>query len=345
MKKVFSLILLVVFLSVQNACFALSELYYIKNANKSVMDNKIESLFAQNDYIFKNKSPFYAILNKDNSKYAVAVLQQSGANLFYYYTTNHSAKKVHNTFLKDLKNQNIVYEQSFNTDLLNNFDKIAQKTLTGTKTVYSFENNVSASTPVQQAQNQINKNALSGYVATVGKGVKLDTYLQTPINTATANVGDEIQAVLKTDWIYNNMVIAPQGSVVFGNLTKARHASIGLRNGSVSINFTKIVTPDNISYNLVTQPVDFDVSNEGIVTKTLTSAIAPALIGALLGLAIGAASRDSGSIAKGVLIGAGVGAGGALVNSAVQSGVDAEIPSFTDLEIVIEKDIRVMFNY
>jgi hypothetical protein len=54
------------------------------------------------------------------------------------------------------------------------------------------------------------------------------------------------------------------------------------------------------------------------------------LIGALTSQGIGTAAA----------IGAGVGAGGALITGAAEKGVDAEIPSFTELEVTLTKSFN-----
>jgi len=343
MKRILSIIVFLFFALASTPCYAIGQLYYIKNVQKNVMDAKMTTLFVNNDYTLKQKSPYYAIQKNDSEKYAVVVFQQSGANLFYYFTTNGS-KKVNKAFLKDLSNQNITFLVSENETLINNFENIAQKTLTGTTTTYSFEDNrYSNSSATTTVKKTINDDSLSGYVASVGKGTTLKAYLSTPINTATAQAGDSVEAVLQADWVINGKTVAPQGSVVSGTLTKAHSASIGMRNGGVSINFNKVTTPDNVTYDISTQKIDFDVSNEGSVKKTVTNALVLTAIGALLGVAVAACSSDH-NIGKGAMIGAGIGAGGAVISSAAQSGVDAEIPSYTELDIVIEKDLRIVFQ-
>jgi len=344
-KKFLTSLILSIFLFVSSPCLALSELYYIKNATKSAMDNKMEALLKENNYSLNKKSPFFAVQTKDTSNYAIVVFQQSGKNLFYYYTSNNNDKKVNKAFLRDLKSQGIIYEQSKNEDLINNFENIAQKTLHGTQTTYTFDeiDYPTLASAINSSQKQ--NDSWSGYVAMVGKDSRLDAYLQNPINTATAKEGDVVNAILKSNWIINNKVIASKGSLISGTLTKADAASIGMRNGKVSISFNKITTPNNVTYDISTQKIDFNVSNEGVVKKTVSTALAAAAVGALLGVAIGALSNDVGSgIAKGAMIGAGVGAGGALITKGLEPGVDAEIPSYTDIEIIIDKDIRVVFN-
>ena len=106
-----------VFFVTSNASYAFTELYYVKNASKSVMENTIKTHFVENNYTLKKLSPFYAVQKKDTSKYAVAVMQQSGLNMFYYYTSNNNDKKVHKAFLKNLASQGITYEQSKNHEM------------------------------------------------------------------------------------------------------------------------------------------------------------------------------------------------------------------------------------
>ena len=91
---------------------------------------------------------------------------------------------------------------------------------------------------------------MTGYVDKVVVGSKIKTYLQTPINTANASKGDVVKAVLTEDWMYNGHLVAPQGSVVIGTLSNAGHATYGSQNGSVSINFNQLITPENKVYNI-----------------------------------------------------------------------------------------------
>ena len=192
-------------------------------------------------------------------------------------------------------------------------------------------------------QLETNQNSLKGSVAQIASGTTLNVYLQTAINTSTANKGDQIIAVLMKDLTYNGNVVFPQGSLIYGTLTKAVHASYGSRNGKVTINFNQIVTPENKTYNISTEKIDFNVSNDGKVTSVVSNAAVGALVGALGGLVYAALS--GGDLGTAAAIGAGVGAGGALVGSTVEKGVDAEIPSFTEMDITLTRPINVTISY
>ena len=201
---------------------------------------------------------------------------------------------------------------------------------------YNNTSNINTTVPVQN-------NTLRGGVAKIASGTKLNVYLQTSINTATANKGDQVIAVLMQDLTYNNVVVFPQGSLVYGTLTKAVHASYGSRNGKVKIQFNQIITPENKSYSISTEDVDFTVSNDGKVKSVVSNAAVGAILGAVGGLIYAALS--GGDIGTAAAIGAGAGAGVGLAGAAVERGVDAEIPSFTEMELVLTKQVSVTISY
>ena len=69
-----------------------------------------------------------------------------------------------------------------------------------------------------------------------------------------------------------------------------------------------------------------------------------AIIGALGGLIVGLLSSSTNTGVS-TAIGAGVGAGTALAGSAIEQGVDAEIPTYTELELTLTKPLNVVLNY
>lgn len=346
MKKFLALIVSFIYLFSANAALALNELYYINNAKRDELAPKVEALLLDKDYTIKKKNPFWAVSNKNSENYAVIILEPTGQNLYYYIEANKKGKSLNKAFLKMLEEQNISYQEYYGDLYMSHFSQMAQKAMTGEQKTYSFEQPKQMS--YQQAQvskTQVPSNALTGFVASIGAGSVLDVYLQNAINTATANVGDSVVAVLKSDWVVDGQhVIAPQGSVIYGNLTKAVSARYGMRNGGVVIDFNKIVTPDGKSYDLVTQPIDFDVTNDGKLKSTASKVAVAGAVGALTGLLFSLIGGGD-NYASGAAIGAGVAGGIALVSSVAQKGVDAEIPSFTELEIVVEQNINVIFNY
>lgn len=341
MKKLFALLIMFFYLFTANLCYAFEEIYYLNNTGVDTISNTLKNVFAEKDYSIQKTNPYYAISNKNKENYVVIVLQPDGQNLYYYIEANEDGKKFNKAVLKELKQQNISYQEYKNTTHLDYFSKVAQKTITGESNTYSFSSPQTSQQPKKTTLS--NSKVLHGTVKKLGKGSILNVYLQHAINTATANVGDNIIAVLKSNWIEDSMLIAPQGSVLYGNLTEAEHAKIGLRNGSVQIDFNKLVTPDGKTYNLVTQKVDFDVTNEGKVKSSITKVATATALGALAGLAWTLLTGDN--MGAGAAIGAGIAGGVALVSTVAAKGVDAEIPSYTELEVIIDEDIKAVVNY
>ena len=350
MKKLF-ILFLAFLLSAFNCAFALNEVYYLKNAAIETVKPSILNGFYSYDYkVVSQQNPYYGVSIKDSSDYAVVILQQSGSNLFYYYQSTGNSK-INRYIKKSIKKAGIEYEKLYNYNTISTFEEIANRTVNSYKNGtaqnnYVFDNNEPAYsnsyTKTNTVVNNQNANVYKGQVANVASGTKINVYLQNAINTSSAVEGDRIIAVLTGDLKYNGYTIAPQGSLVYGILTKARHATYGSRNGRVVIDFNQLVTPEGKTYNIETEKIDFTVTNEGKVAKAASGVVVGALAGALGGLLVGALSHNVGTATA---IGAGIGAGTALIGGAAERGVDAEIPSFTEMEITLTKPFNVTISY
>ncbi len=338
MKK-FIAFLILFFFMVTNSCYAFSELYYFKNIKTSAVEPLVKSSIEAGSYKIVKENPYYA-LSGQNDDYAVIVLQQSGDNMFYYYKSDKNSK-INKAILKEIKKQNIVCEQSFNKNIISIYDDIADTLVanSGNPFQYTFEENT-VQIPQQKVAETVSQKVLSGYIAQISAGTKFNVYLQDAINTATASQGDSVVAVVQDGISYNGNIVIPQGSLVYGTLKKARSATYGSLNGKIIIDFNRIVTPDNYNYNISVEKIDFVVANEGKLTETAKGAATSAAIGAVLGLLFGLIS-DNGHAGRAAAIGAGVGAGSSLVFSAAEKGVDAEIPSFTELELTLTSPLNV----
>ncbi|MBR1908544.1 TrbI/VirB10 family protein [bacterium] len=344
MKK-FSVLFLILFyfLSV-NTCFAaVSNLYFVKNIDKSTVKTIVEPLIDNGKYNIHKKDPYYAVLKADASNYIIVILQTTGNNLFYYFqsTDNNTVDK---NILKALKKANITYEQTQNQKYISLYESQAQKVL-----MYDGNVQYDFSEPTQQKnvytpQQTPQSTTLKGYVGKVEKGTSFKIYLQTPINTATANKGDTVTAVLTDDWTYNGHIIAPQGSLVTGYLSKARHATYGSLNGRVVINFNKLTAVDGKTYDISVEDVDFTVTNDGKLKSSARNIAYGALWGALGGLVVALCSRDV-NYGSAIAIGAASGAGLGAVKSGVEAGIDAEIPVYTELDLTLSKALSVSFQY
>jgi hypothetical protein len=338
MKNILASLILLFFVTT-NSCYAFSELYYFKNIKTSEVEPIVNSAFNNNSYKIIKQNPYYAV-SEYGSDYAIIVLQQSGNNMFYYYNADKNSK-INKSVIKEIKNRDIVCEQSFNSNIISIYDDIAADLIknSGTLNPYVFSDNEPEQVQTLKP-NPTEPKVYSGYIAQVASGTKFNVYLQNAINTATATQGDTVIAVVQDGINYNGDIVIPQGSLVYGTLSKARNATYGSMNGKVIINFNRIITPENIIYNIETEKINFTVSNEGKVSDSAKSAVSSAAVGALIGLLFGVLS-NSGHIGRSAAIGAGVGAGSSIIYSAAEKGVDAEIPSFTELELTLTSPLSV----
>ena len=348
MKKIIALFLVFIYSSL-NTCFAFSGLYYVKNSTTQYMQDVVNRNLTNANYNVIKTNPYYAV-SHDGRDYSVIILQQSGDNLFYYYQSENN-EKINNSVLKELKRNNIVYEQSFNPNNINIYDSLAQGIVKNNGAVKQYTFEEEEETVFKPAQSTTSQNAytprpntLQGGIAQISAGTTIPVYLQNAINTSTAQVGDNITAVLTQDLKYNNYVIAPQGSVVYGKLAKARSASYGSRSGRVVIVFNQLVTPENQVYNISCEEIDFSVSDEGRVAESAKKAVSSAVVGALVGLLFAAFSQDPNYL-RGAAIGAASAGGISVATSVAAKGADAEIPSFTELELTLTAPLNVTINY
>lgn len=349
MKRIVSVVLLLIYTSFLPV-FAFSELYYLQNIQASQIEPLVETKFTEQHFNIVRKNPYYVISNNNSADAAIIILQQSGNGVFYYYKSDNN-KKLNTTILKTFKAANISYELSQNYNSLSIYDKLAQDILTNAfENRYNFEEVKSqpvVQNPVTNNNHNITqKTTLYGSVVQVPAGESFNVYLNNPINTASATTGENVTAVLTSDWVYNGLKIASQGSLVYGTITLARAAQYCSRNGRVVIEFNKLVTPEGMTYNISTDKVDFSVTNDGKINKTVQSTVARAVVGAATGLILAAlfGSKDT-SLGRAAAIGAGVGAGTAVLGAATEMGVDAEIPSFTELDLTLTKMFTVSKSY
>lgn len=342
MKRFCALFVSIIYLMSTNACFAVSHLYFVRNTSKSTIKPLVEKSFASKKYLLSKSDPYYGITT-NNKNTAVVVLQTSGVNMFYYFDGDNNS--LNNSILKEFNKLNLSYDESFNSTYLATFATKAQNVRANKTSKYTFEEVSRDAQEIQQRSGRVvSQDVLKGYVGQISRGTTFKAYLQTPINTANASVGDNVVAVLSEDWTYNGCVVAPQGSTVSGTLTKARHATYGSMNGRVVIDFNKVRTPEGKVYDVSVDKVDFTVTNDGKVSSVVSTVATQVLIGAVMGLIVGLLSSDT-SVGKSVAIGAAGGAATGTLTSTAEKGVDAEIPIYTELELALSKPLNVVLSY
>ena len=91
-----------------------------------------------------------------------------------------------------------------------------------------------------------NEPLYSGYkkVVNIPQNYKLSVDLKKLININSVSVPDKVEADLKNDFLYKGQLIAPEGSIVKGNVTNVQKADKKTK-AFIKVKFTAIITPDN----------------------------------------------------------------------------------------------------
>ena len=189
-------------------------------------------------------------------------------------------------------------------------------------------------------------NTLQGNVVMVPAGSTMNVALTSALSSATATEGQTVSMALHNDFYYNNKLIAPAGSTVYGTVILVSRAKHGSMNGKLCVRFNQIYTPygSQIPISAVIKTDDSSGVLVGGTKMDVTKAYAKDLAvgsaaGALSGVVFGALA--GGSVGRGAALGTAVGAGGGLVKSVWDKGNDVEIPAGASIDIMLTQPITV----
>ena len=196
----------------------------------------------------------------------------------------------------------------------------------------------------QQPMQYSAKQPLQGSVIMVPAGTAIPATLTAPLSSATITAGQSVSMLLGSDFYYNNKLIAPAGSSIYGTVIEASKAKRGSMNGKLCVRFTQIYTPYGTQIP-ISAVIKTDDSSGVLVGGTKLDVtkdyakdmVAGSAAGALSGLVFGALA--GGSVGKGAALGTAVGAGGGLVKSAFDKGNDVEIPANASVDLILTQPI------
>ena len=198
----------------------------------------------------------------------------------------------------------------------------------------------------QTTQTTSANQALQGYVTVVPAGVNIPVTTTFELSSATLSLGQAVTSVLTNNFYYNNVLVAPAGSTVTGNVTFVKKGGRAGKNGQLQVRFTQINTPygNIIPISAMIKTTDGTGLLKAGTAKDTTKEYAKDLAvgsgaGAVVGLTMGALS--GGSVGKGAAYGTAVGAGAGLVKSLWDKGVDVTIPANSGIELTIDQPITV----
>lgn len=180
--------------------------------------------------------------------------------------------------------------------------------------------------------------ALTGSIIEIPKGTTFSITFDSGINSGSLEKNDKLIASLTKDFVYNGSLIAPAGSLVYGNATYAKNAGYAYGSGALEINFNQIMTPDGNVIEISTEKIYIEEKSER--AKNMTKNI---LIGALGTIVIGTiftAIGGSDNWGRNILISGGLGAAGGGIRGAMQRGKDVDIPDGTTIELKLSQPLN-----
>lgn len=206
--------------------------------------------------------------------------------------------------------------------------------------VFAQQNNSNARnisvSPQTVKEEQYKINTQKGNVIIVPAGQTFKAIFTTPLNSASASVGQVITMVLGKDYYYKNICIASAGSSVKGSIIEASNAKHGSINGKIAIRYTQITTPSGqvIPISAVIKTEDYS----GVLVGGSNNDNNDSDKGAIADMIT---SPSAATFGKGNTLSGAVGAGGGLVKSIWDKGEDVSIPANSSVDLILLQPITV----
>ena len=195
--------------------------------------------------------------------------------------------------------------------------------------------------------NNENKETLQGYALFVPAGITCNAVLSQEINSLNAVAGQTISAILMEDFLYNDSVIATEGSIINGTIISNRKAGYGNKNARMQIRFTTIRTPYNniipISAVIVTSDSSGILkggSTMDSIKDYTKSVVKGAGSGAVVGTVVGAVSKNK-SVGEGALYGVIAGATIGVIDGIIEKGENILIPANSQISLYFDQPITL----
>lgn len=195
---------------------------------------------------------------------------------------------------------------------------------------------------------------LSGRVAVVAAGTKLQASLKNTLDSGSTQPGESVEATLGSPIYSGGVEVVPAGSKLVGqvtNVVSAKRFKFGA-NGKIDIRFTQIETPDGRRVPFSASIDDSQLrltggTTAGRVGKGLVTTGVGAAGGAALGTALGAIVGATGrgqvgrSTGMGAVFGTALGGGVGAVGAVVRKGSEITIPAGSNLPIQLDESMQV----
>ena len=96
---------------------------------------------------------------------------------------------------------------------------------------------------------------LLGNVVYIPAGTTFHVTFDSGINSGSLEKDDRLTATLSENLVYNGILIAPAGSLVYGTATDAQNAGYAYGSGAVEFNFNEILTPNGNIIQISTEKI------------------------------------------------------------------------------------------
>lgn len=197
---------------------------------------------------------------------------------------------------------------------------------------------VQTNVPIQTNIVTPSQKIIQGGVVCIKEGQSFDVALQSSISSGSLGNRDTIASTLIDDWVYNQKLIAPRGSVVYGRALDTKKAGMFFADGTMSITFDSILLPNGEQLPLTANVVKIKTKATNRVVKSTIRVVSGALVGVATGLLY--ALAFNGDMSRGAVVGASLGAAGGLVSAATSRGENVEIPAGTVINVRLTKPMN-----
>ncbi len=165
---------------------------------------------------------------------------------------------------------------------------------------------------------------------TVPAGTRILARTSDSIDTSKQKAGFRFTATLETNLMAEDMVVAPRGTELKGQLASASSAGRMKGSSELTLELTDIVI-NGTAYPLLTST--YEIKGKGEGSNTAKKVIGGAGLGALIGGIAGGG--------KGAAIGAGAGAAGGTILAGAKKGEQLVIPSESLIEFRLQQPVAL----
>lgn len=339
-----------------------SELYLLKKSDSDSVSGIIRAMLKSKGYkVYGSKKMYVVPENVDVRvpKYYILLFEQNKKDCYYYNFTSENYM-LNDLVLEEFDKRKINYKTKNNKDLKELFEESAIAFKSRAEN-FNLNNqadkkqspvNIKINQPADESSNsdtiqtavnvfddvkKISMRDLNGRVVTIPAGTVINLKLQSDINTVSLSKNDTVTAELRSDLIYDDVLIAPAGSILYGKPINIKRAGYKYGNSSVELSFNELMTPDGKSLNLCTETIKLktNIKNPGKITRDIAFGSTIGLVGGIAAALMGIDMRNS------VIWGLGEGAGSGTTQAILQRGENVEIQDYMNMYIKLVEPVIV----